>query len=144
MAVVLLAQAAVNFFLSKAVEGAFQSIGSDAYKAGVERLRGFFHYKFAGKPELAQAPDNPKALQALVEKKATEEEDFRKELEKLVAELQEAIKNTSASGTNYNNVGSITEQDIESVSGVNAGQNTVQGHQTNVGGNQTNHSFRTE
>lgn len=45
MAVVLLAQAAVNFFLGKAVEGALQTIGSDAYKAGVERLRGFFQYK---------------------------------------------------------------------------------------------------
>ncbi|NMG20332.1 hypothetical protein [Brasilonema bromeliae] len=143
MNVVFLAQLAVNFFLGKALEGALQSIGSDAYKASIERLRGFFQWKFAGKPELTQAIENPKALEALVEKKATEEEDFRKELEKLVAELQEAIKNTSASGTNYNNVGSITEQDIESVSGVNAGHNTVTGHQTNVGGNQTNHNFRT-
>ena len=104
-------------------------------------MRGFFQWKFAGKPELTQAVENPKALEALVEKKATEEEDFRKELEKLVVEVQEAIKNTS--GTNYNNVGSITEQNIESVSGVNAGHNTVAGHQTNVGGNQTNHNFRT-
>lgn len=101
-----------------------------------------FNTKKAGKPELAQASENPKALKALVENKATQDEDFRKELEKLVAELQEAIKNASGTGTNYNNVGSITEQDIGSVSGVNAGQNTVQGSQTNVGGNQTNHSFR--
>lgn len=143
MAVVLLAQAAVNFFLGKAVEGALQTIGSDGYKAGVERLRGFFQYKFAGKPELAQASENPKALEALVENKATQDENFRKELEKLVAELQEAIKNASGTGTNYNNVGSITEQDIGSVSGVNAGHNTVQGSQTNVGGDQTN-TFRTE
>jgi hypothetical protein len=66
MAVVLLAQAAVNFFLGKAVEGALQTIGSDGYKAGVERLRGFFQYKFAGKPELAQASENPKRLRHLL------------------------------------------------------------------------------
>jgi hypothetical protein len=144
MTELVLAQAAVNFFLGKAVEGAIQSLGSDAYKGGLERLRGFFQWKFAGKAELAQAAENPKALEALVEKKAGEEEDFKKELEKLVVELQEAIKNMPAAGTHYNNVGSIIDQNIGSFSGVNSGQNTVQGSQTNIGGSQTNSSFRPE
>ena len=131
----LLAQAAVNLIVGKTVEGALTSIGGDAYKAGLEALKGFFSWKFAGKPELAQVNENPKALEALVEKKSLEEEDFKKELEKLVNQLQEAINNEPNASNSYNNVGSVANQNIGSVSG-----STVAGRDA-IGGNQSNSTF---
>jgi hypothetical protein len=138
----LLAQAAVNLLVGKTVEGVLTTIGSDAYKAGLEALKGFFSWKFAGKPELAKVNENPKALESLVEKKALAEEDFRKELEKLVNQLQEAIKNVPDATTSYSNVGSVANQNIDSVSGSTvAGRDAIGGNQNNVGGNQSNSTF---
>lgn len=126
----LLAQAAVNLLVGKTVEGALTSIGSDAYKAGIEALKGFFSWKFAGKPELAQVNQNPKALESLVENKALEEEDFKKELEKLVNQLQEAIKNAPESSASYRNIGSVANQNIGSISGSTvAGRDAMGGSQ---------------
>lgn len=138
MALEILAQTAVMFFLSKTIDGALESIGSDAYKAGFERIKGFLTYKFAGKPELEQAAENPKAFEKLVENTASEEESFKQELEKLVNQLQEAVKTAPPGSISYNNVGYVANQDIKSPSGeaMISGGDAVRGTQNKVGGNQ--------
>lgn len=139
MSLAILAQAAVNFFLGKTIEGALTSIGTDAYKAASTRLKGFLTYKFADTTELEKAPENPQKFVALVEDKASKEEDFRQELEKLVNQIQEAIKTTPTATNTYSNVGDVSNQNIGSVSGSTVGGRDAVGRdQNNVGGNQTN------
>ena len=124
MSVALLAHTAVKLLL----EGAATKIGGDVYSTALERLKGFFAYKFGGRPELTQVKQNPEALATLVENEALQEEAFRQELEKLVNQIQEAIKKAPAGSTNYNNGDSVTNQDIGTISGINAGRDIGNAH----------------
>lgn len=55
-----LAQATVDFLVTKAAEGAAQALGSDEYKTALEKLKGFFSYKFTGKQKLNQVQSSTK------------------------------------------------------------------------------------
>lgn len=142
-----LAQAAVGFLVTKVAEGAAQALGSDAYKTALEKLKGFFNYKFAGKQELIQAESNPNALVALITQEASQDSSFKNELEKLVKTLQET-SNAQRNDVSYNNVDSIADIDIDSVSGSNVGGrdviagNSVSGGQNNIGGDYRGSTFR--
>ncbi len=144
-----LAGTAVNFLIPKMAEGAVQAIGSDAYKVALEKLKGFFSYKFAGKQELAQVENNPDGLVSLVTEEASRDTAFKNELEQLVKMLQDLDTNHLNSGTSYTDVGSVADINIDgSVSGSNlAGRDTltgnnVSGDNNKVGGDYRGSTFR--
>jgi len=143
-----LAQTAVGFLINKAAESAAQAVGSDAYKTAIEKLKGFFNYKFAGKAELNQAKAKPDMLVSLVAGEAAKDETFKAELEKLVKDLQELTDRSKDNGTEVSNVGSVANIDIDSVSdGTVAGRdvigkNEVRGSQNYIGGDQRGSTFR--
>lgn len=128
MTIEALGLAAVNLILGKTVEGALTTIGTDAYKAALNRLKGFLTYKFAGRPELEQIEANPKPFEDLVEEQASQEEFFRRELESLINQVQEAIKNAPATGTSYSDVETAVTQNLGDIS-----RSTVAGRDATVG-----------
>lgn len=123
-----LAKVAVDLFLGKTLGGVATNIGTDLYKAARQGLQGFLNYKLAGKAELEQAETNPEALENVISQQAYQSEDFRKELEKLVNQVQEAIKNAPSEQTSYSNVGNVVHQQDQKA-------NSVSGIQGNVAGN---------
>lgn len=141
-------QSAVSFFIGKAVEGVAKDAGGDAYKTTLEKLKGFFSYKFAGKPELTQAKENPEGLVSLITEEASRDETFRSDLEKLVLILQELADSSQSASTLYSNVDSVANLDIGSVSGGNVASrdviagNEVKGGQNSIGGDQRGSTFR--
>lgn len=89
IAAAALAQSAVGFLLGKVVDGALQEAGSDAYKTAMQKLKGFFNYKFGDKQELADAKANPDSLIKLVEQEVENDQRLREELSQLVVKLQQ-------------------------------------------------------
>lgn len=83
-----LAQTAVGFLAGKVVEGVLQTAGGEAYKNALERLKGFFSYKFAGREQLEQIKQNPSAMEILIAQEAQRDTKFREELEALVKQVQ--------------------------------------------------------
>ena len=83
-----LAKTAVEFLFPKVIDGALQAIGGDAYKAALKKLQGFFAYKFGDRSELDEAESNPNALTNLVIQTLENDEEMKKQLAALVAELQ--------------------------------------------------------
>lgn len=132
-----LALAAVNLILGKTVEGALTTIGSDTYKAALDRLKGFLTYRFAGRTELEQVEVNQKPLEDLIKERVSQEEFFRRELELLVSQVKEAIKKAPSTETSYSNVETAVNQNIGTVlrSTVAARDATVG---DNIEGNQQN------
>jgi hypothetical protein len=143
-----LAQAAVSFLVTKAVEGVAQTAGVDAYKAALEKLKGFFSYKFAGKKELSEVQDDPSALTSLVAEQAAKDSGFKGELEALVSTLQELIAQTGHTDTSYTNVDTIANINVGSASGSNvSGRDAIVGNQisgghNHIGGDQRGSTFR--
>jgi hypothetical protein len=143
-----LAQAAVGFLVSKATESAAQAIGTDAYKTAIEKLKGFFSYKFAGKEELTQVENNPQSLTSLVTKEASKDASFRNELAQLVKSLQELSSCSEKTSISYNNVGSVADIAGNSVTNGNVSgrdviaENQISGNQNYVGGDQRGSTFR--
>ena len=84
----ILAKTAVDFLFPKVAEGALQTVGSDAYKSALKKLKGFFEYKFGDRPELDKGEANPEALTTLVTQSLESNEEMRKELAQLVTEIQ--------------------------------------------------------
>lgn len=143
-----LAQSAVSFLLAKAAEGGAQALGSDAYKTAIEKLKGFFSYKFAGRSELSEAQSNPTKLTALIAQEASKDAGFKSELENLVKTLQQLTNNSDSTDATYSNVDSIVNLEIDSASGSNVGGhdvlvgNQVSGSHNYVGGDHRGSSFR--
>jgi hypothetical protein len=145
---VALAQAAVGCLVTKATEGAVQTLGVDAYKAALEKLKGFFSYKFAGRSELNEVQTNPSSLTSLVAEQVANDTAFKNELENLVNALQKLSDGKNSTGTSYTNVDAIADIDINSVSGSNvAGRDAIAGNQlsggqNHIGGDQRGSTFR--
>lgn len=115
VSVIQLAQAAVGFVAGKAIEGALQTAGGEAYKSALERLKGFFSYKFAGRVQLEQMKQDPSAMENLIVQEAQSDMGFREELEALVKQLQDSSSNrTSDSNTNIGSVvdSSVSDSDV--------------------------------
>ncbi|MCY6494329.1 hypothetical protein [Leptolyngbya sp. GGD] len=89
IAAATLAQTAIGFLLGKAAEGALQTAGSDAYKTALQKLKGFFDYKFGDKQELANANSCPDALIKIVEQELKNDPRLAEDLGQLVAQLQQ-------------------------------------------------------
>lgn len=89
IAAAALAQSAVGFLLGKAAEGAVQAAGSDAYKIALQKLKGFFDYKFGDKQELSNANSCPDALIKIVEHEIKNDPRLAEDLSQLVAQLQQ-------------------------------------------------------
>ena len=144
-----LASAAVGFFLKQSAEAITKEIGKDVYKTTLEKLKGFFSYKFAGKPELTQAETEPTGLVKLVAEEAANDPTFKLELEKLVQQLQELNGKELCGGDSYQDVDSVANINVNgSVSGSNlSGRdsivgNTVSGSSNTIGGDHRKSSFR--
>ncbi|MEO0533739.1 MAG: hypothetical protein AAF215_07710 [Cyanobacteria bacterium P01_A01_bin.123] len=144
----VLARAAVGFLATKAAEGAAQTFGSEAYKTAIEKLKGFFSYKFAGKPELNQIQNHPDKLASLVAQEASKDSDFKIELEKLVTTLQNLVHGSHQDGSSYTNVDSVANIDIGSASNSSVAgkdvisKNQINGGQNYIGGDQRGGTFR--
>jgi hypothetical protein len=146
---IALAQAAVGFFLTKVAEGSARAIGDDTYKASLEKLKGFFSYKFAGKSELEQAKADPKKLIELVAKEISSNTDFKKELENLVISLQHQSSEANTGNNTYQNVDSVADFDVSNTSNSNvSGHDTISNNsfagssgQNYVGGDQRGSTF---
>lgn len=83
-----LAKTAVEFLFPKVIDGALQAVGGDAYKVALKKLKGFFVYKFGDRSELDEAESNPGGLTDLVSKALENDDEMKKQLAALVAELQ--------------------------------------------------------
>ena len=142
-----LAQAAVSFLVTKAAGGAAQTLGSEGYKTALEKLKGFLNYKFAGKYTPEEVNANPEALTSLVSQEASKDEEFRRELERLVKTLEENRK-TQDEAIFYENVDSVTNVGADSISDSNVGNrdvvtgNKVGGSRNNIGGDYRGSTFR--
>lgn len=113
--IIQLAQTAVGFIAGKAIEGALQTAGGETYKSALERLKGFFSYKFAGRARFEQMKQDPSAMENLIVQEAQSDVSFREELETLVRQLQDAFSNqNSGSSTNIGSVvgSSVSDSDV--------------------------------
>ena len=147
-ALAALAQYAVGFLVPKVAEGAAQAFGGDAYKTAIEQLKGLFSYKFAGRPELNEIQSNPDRLISIVAEEASKDTVFKSALENLVKKLQELSGDMNDVGASYLNVDSVTNLDIDSVTGSNVGGrdviagNQVDGGQNYFGGDHRKSTFQ--
>jgi hypothetical protein len=143
-----LAKAAVGFLVSKVADGALQSAGQDAYKISMEKLKGFFSYKFAGKTELSEVHANPNQLVALVTEQATNDSEFKIELEKIVRSLNSAAESLKGASSGSNKADYIADFDVHSVSGGTvSGRDAISGNQVSggtsyIGGDQSGGTFQ--
>jgi len=92
-----LAKTAVDFLFPKVVDGSLQAVGGDAYKIALKKLKGFFAYKFGDRNELDEAESNPDGLTNLVSQALENNEEMKKELAALIAELQKIYNVNSKS-----------------------------------------------
>ena len=83
-----LAKTAVDFLFPKVAEGALQAVGSSAYNGALNKLKGFFAYKFGDRPEFDEGGADPEALTTLVTQSLESSEEMQKDLAQLVAEIQ--------------------------------------------------------
>lgn len=133
---IALAQAAVNFFLGKTIDGALSAIGQDAYKSALKKLQGLISWKFGDRQELEQASENPEPLIKVINQAISEHPDFKAELDKLVSQIQEGLINSPKAEIVYSNVGSVASFD-----GATMNDSQVAGHDA-IGGNQYINNFR--
>lgn len=98
MTLEILSAKAVEYFLMQVAGGALDRLGSDAAEY-LEKLLGIVYSRFAGKPELAAAKDNPEILAAKVKEEISNDSDLREQLEMLVEKLVylEQLHNSTAS-----------------------------------------------
>ena len=141
--VIQLAQAAVGFVAGKAIEGAMQTAGGEAYKSALERLKGFFSYKFAGRVKLEQMKQDPEALENLIVQEAQSDVSFREELANLVKQLQDSSSNSNSDS--ITNTGSVVGSSVSDSDVVGNNLQDIQVGNTqgsvNIGG-KTRDSFR--
>lgn len=133
---IALAQAAVNFFLGKTIDGALSAIGEDAYKAALKKLQGFLSWKFGDRKELEQASNNPEPLIQVIDQAISEHPDLKEEIERLVNTIQASLSNSPEAKVVYNNVGSVGSFDGATIQDSQAAGRDV------IGGNQYINNFR--
>jgi hypothetical protein len=144
-----LASAAVSFILTKAAEGAVQSVGSDVYKITIEKLKCLLGSKFMGQPEFDQVEQNQDGLIKLITDEIQKKPSFKTDLEELVNQLKSFSEPKNKECSSYENVDSVVNTEItgdvsssnisgrDSISG-----NTVSGNSNVIGGDQRGSTFR--
>jgi hypothetical protein len=109
-----IARAAVRFCLDHATVGAIESLSGDAAKNILNKLSNLLSNRFSNRPELNQAGSESKAQ--IIANEALIDADFRKQLEELVAALQQIETripninqrpNTSSINQETNNMGTM-------------------------------------
>jgi hypothetical protein len=131
---VALAVKAVDFVAKKALEGAVQEAGGDAYRAATKKLRKFIDYRFSDNTELENIASQKSAFVEVVKKELLSDESFEKELSKLVADVEKNSDNSTPSQVNQGdgsiaNIGSNLEN-------VDQSDNSIKTN-VSVGGNNT-------
>lgn len=67
---------AVRFLLEQIAVGGLQKLGGDTFSKLLRQLKGLLDYKLADKPELEQAHEQPKVLEAVIVEEFRRDPDF--------------------------------------------------------------------
>lgn len=105
-----IASEAVRFFMEQIAVGGVQRLAGDAFANLLRKLKGLLDYKFAGRPELTQAHEQPEVLEAVIVEEVRKDPDFYNKLKEIVTQLRQAEENRLLVNTNQStNLSGVTQ-----------------------------------